>query len=88
MLTRLLLLVCLFLSFSHMQQPTKVGFAYTPNPDVIKCGNYFYYLMLTSPTLSKFNAFVPSGATSYDSRNGVLSNKVGSLAGNCENETI
>lgn len=45
--------------------------------------------MTTSPTLSKFNAFSGTGdVESYDSSNGVLSNKVGKLAGDCSNETI
>ena len=83
-------LLLVLLLVLRVQQQARVGYAYSTNPDVIKCGDHFYYLMTTSSSTSKFNAM--SGSTSsiesYDSSSGTLSNKVGSLAGNCENETL
>ena len=72
------------LAASTIQQ-SKVGFAYSPNPDAIRCGNYFYYLTLSTKSLSKYNANTGSSRSieSYDSNNASLSNKVGSLPGNC-----
>ena len=81
-------LLCLLLA-STLQQ-SKVGFAFSSNPDAIKGGNYFYYLTLSTKSLSKYNANTGSSRTieSYESNNARLSNKVGSLPENCENETI
>ena len=53
-----LLIATLLIASIYSQN--RLGFAYTPYPDAIRCGNYFYYLMTTSPILSKFNAFTGS----------------------------
>ena len=53
MIKKLLLLISL-ISTSILQR-SRVGYAYSNYPDAIRCGNYFYYLMLKSPTLSKYN---------------------------------
>ena len=59
MIAKSLFLIFIFLAMhtKQQQQQSRVGFAYAPYPDVIKCGNHFYYLSIANPALSKFNAF-------------------------------
>lgn len=36
---------------------SRVGFAYSPLPDVIRCGGGFLYLLKSTPTLSTYTTF-------------------------------
>ena len=90
MLTKFILLL-LFLFAATNQQANKIGFAYVPNPDVIRCGNYFYYLMKTSSGTSVYNAFTgfPDKIESYDVKDGIVQNKKGyKFPNNCNGNSI
>ena len=92
MTSKIFVRIILILAVTITSQSSKIGYAYDPNPDVILCGEFFYYLMVSSAftSTSKYHAIsrAASGLESYDLTNGILSNKVGSLSGNCNNENL
>ena len=70
-------LLLLFLLALTKQQDSLVKFDYLTKPDAIKCGNYFYYLMITSTGTSVYSAHTGSADSieTYDATDGVLHNK-------------
>ena len=76
MLSKYLLLLIFLIAATSLQE-NKIGFAYSPNPDALRCGNYFYYLMKTSDGTSVYSAHTGSADSieTYDATDGVLHNK-------------
>ena len=83
MLTKSLLLIFLLTAFAKLQE--RVGYAHGNDPDVIKCGQVYYYLLKSTHCLSTYYAFSGTNTSkeSYDIKEGKLVNKVGNLPGNC-----